>query len=50
MYDSNKETAPLYGFGTAHRDKLEKMFINNDLAKITLVGKQSIGPNYNVTD
>lgn len=50
MHDSTRPSAPIYGFGTAHRDKLAKQFINNDLAKITLVGKNSIGPNYKVTD
>lgn len=50
MYESKKKTAPIYGFGTAHRDRLAKQFINNDLAKNTLVGKESIGPNYQVTD
>lgn len=46
MYESNRATAPLYGFGTAERDRLQKQFVSNDLAKITLVGKNSIGPNY----
>ena len=50
MYESNRATAPLYGFGTAERDRLQKQFVSNDLAKITLVGKNSIGPNYQVTD
>lgn len=50
MYESNRRTAPLYGFGTAERERLHKQFISNDLAKITLVGKNSIGPNYQVTD
>lgn len=50
MYTSEKGTAPLFGFGTAERDKLSKQFVSNDLAKKTLVGKNSIGPNYQVTD
>ena len=50
MYESKKESAPQYGFGTAHRDKLAKQFVSNELARITLVGKVSIGPAYEVTD
>lgn len=50
MYTSEKGTAPQFGFGTADRDKLGKQFVSNDLAKKTLVGKNSIGPNYQVTD
>lgn len=46
MYQSDKGTAPVFGFGTAERDKLSKQFVSNDLAKKTLVGKNSIGPNY----
>jgi len=34
MNISTLNTNPLYGFGTAPRDNIDKLYINNDLAKI----------------
>jgi hypothetical protein len=31
---SNLKTEPIYGFGTAERNNIEKLYINKDLAKI----------------
>jgi hypothetical protein len=56
MVLSNLPSAPQFSVGTAQRKKFLKQFVSNDLAKTNLMGKKLIwgkesqGPNYNVTD
>ena len=65
MINSNKQTAPKYGFGTADRKKQAKVFQSKELSKTAFIGNFKIlflgdfkiqigktgpGPNYNITD
>jgi len=48
MTVSGKPTAPAIRFGTASRDKQQKIFQSKELSKTQFLGKTSPGPNYEV--
>ena len=47
MVDSNKRTAPSFGFGTSTRKTREKVFTSKKLSKTQFLGKKGPGPIYN---
>jgi hypothetical protein len=42
---STEKSSPVFGFGTGHRDAVNNLFINEDLAKNISMGKFAPGPN-----
>jgi hypothetical protein len=48
MRESNHPNQPEYSFGTATRDKGEKIYQSKELCKSQFLGKTSPGPNYEV--